>query len=262
MPYANNRGVRIHYKVEGAGPPLVLQHGFTDSLESWYERGYVAALKGDHQLVLIDARGHGTSDKPHDTAAYAMQHHAADVAAVLKALSIPKAYFFGYSIGYSMGGDIGYALAKYAPTLGTAFIIGGSSPYKLNREFQEPMLQMLKQGVETLVDVWEGSGLVTPSLKARLGANDMEALTALWTMRMEEEPHLEDALPKLRQPCLLLVGEEDGLRAEIETMSKRLPKGKFVAVPGIDHLKGFLRSDLTIPHIKRFLATLPRPGVR
>ena len=45
MPYAQNQGVRIHYQTEGAGPPLVLQHGFTDSLESWYELGYVEALQ-------------------------------------------------------------------------------------------------------------------------------------------------------------------------------------------------------------------------
>lgn len=258
MPYANSHGVRIHYKVEGAGPPLVLQHGFTDSLESWYETGYVAALQRDYRLILIDARGHGMSDKPHEPKAYSMQRHAEDVVAVLKALTIPKAHFFGYS----MGGDIGYALAKHVPTLGTAYIIGGSSPYKPKREFQEPMLQLLKSGVETLVEVWQSSGLVTPSLKARISANDMDALTALWTMRMEEEPHLEDALPKLRQPCLLLVAGEDGLRAEIETMSKRLPKGTFVVVPGIDHIAAFMRSDLTLPHIKRFLATLPRNAVK
>jgi pimeloyl-ACP methyl ester carboxylesterase len=41
MPYANSQGVRIHYQLEGAGIPLVLQHGFSDSLESWYEQGYV-----------------------------------------------------------------------------------------------------------------------------------------------------------------------------------------------------------------------------
>lgn len=29
MPYATNQGVRIHYRVEGKGPLLVLQHGFT-----------------------------------------------------------------------------------------------------------------------------------------------------------------------------------------------------------------------------------------
>ena len=65
MPYANNHGIRLHYQVEGAGPPLVLQHGFSDSLESWYEMGYVTPLKQDYRLILIDARGHGASDKPH-----------------------------------------------------------------------------------------------------------------------------------------------------------------------------------------------------
>lgn len=27
MPYATNQGIRIHFEVEGAGTPLVLQHG-------------------------------------------------------------------------------------------------------------------------------------------------------------------------------------------------------------------------------------------
>ncbi len=50
MPYVNNQGVRIHYRVEGAGPPLVLQHAFTGSLASWYEFGYVSALERDYKL--------------------------------------------------------------------------------------------------------------------------------------------------------------------------------------------------------------------
>ena len=44
MPTVANQGVRIHYEVAGEGPPLVLQHGFTDSLLGWYERGYVDAV--------------------------------------------------------------------------------------------------------------------------------------------------------------------------------------------------------------------------
>jgi hypothetical protein len=44
MPYADNGSVRIHYQVEGEGPALVLQHGFTESLADWYEAGYVQAL--------------------------------------------------------------------------------------------------------------------------------------------------------------------------------------------------------------------------
>ena len=45
MPYATNHGVRIHYRVEGEGQELVLQHGFTWSMDSWVRRGYVDALK-------------------------------------------------------------------------------------------------------------------------------------------------------------------------------------------------------------------------
>ena len=46
MPSANNAGTQIHYEVEGTGPALVLQHGFTQSLEDWGECGYVDALRG------------------------------------------------------------------------------------------------------------------------------------------------------------------------------------------------------------------------
>ena len=70
MPYADNDGIRIHYHIEGAGPPLVFQHGFSGSLVDWYANSYVEPLKAGHELVLIDARGHGQSDKPHDPAAY------------------------------------------------------------------------------------------------------------------------------------------------------------------------------------------------
>jgi pimeloyl-ACP methyl ester carboxylesterase len=83
MPYARSQGLRLHYQVEGDGPPLVCQHGFGDSVESWYELGYVDALKDDYRLILIDARGHGASDKPHEPEVYSFQNVTADVVAVL-----------------------------------------------------------------------------------------------------------------------------------------------------------------------------------
>jgi len=44
MPYADHAGIRVHYEVEGMGPAMVLQHGFTQCLEDWFECSYVAAL--------------------------------------------------------------------------------------------------------------------------------------------------------------------------------------------------------------------------
>jgi pimeloyl-ACP methyl ester carboxylesterase len=97
MPYVDSQGVRIHYEVEGVGPPLVLQHGFSDSLQTWYELGYVDGLKADCRLILVDARGHGASDKPQQPEAHKPESNAADVVSVLTDLGISRADFFGYS---------------------------------------------------------------------------------------------------------------------------------------------------------------------
>ena len=70
MPKVKNGDINIYYEVEGEGPPLVMLHGFAGSLEHWRDFGYVDELKKDYKVVLIDNRGHGKSDKPHDPAMY------------------------------------------------------------------------------------------------------------------------------------------------------------------------------------------------
>jgi pimeloyl-ACP methyl ester carboxylesterase len=125
-PYTMNQGIHIHYHFEGEGPPLVLQHGFTSRLEAWRQFGYVQALQHSYQLILLDARGHGASDKPHDLVAYALPKCVGDVMAVLDALNIAKAHF----CGYSMGGWIGFAMARYAPERVESLIIRGAHPYR------------------------------------------------------------------------------------------------------------------------------------
>ena len=110
MPYAGNQGTSIHYHVEGDGPPLVLQHGFTSCLKSWYVYGYVEELCKSYKLILIDARGHGESDKPHDPNDYLLELRVNDVLAVMDDLKIEKAHY----LGYSMGGIIGFGIAKHA----------------------------------------------------------------------------------------------------------------------------------------------------
>src|ERR1700693_5080415 len=98
-PYADNGGIRIHYEVEGTGPALVLQHGITQCVEDWFEGGYVAALRPRYRLILVDARGHGQSDKPHDAASYALDTRVADVVAVIAAAGVGRAHLWGTSMG-------------------------------------------------------------------------------------------------------------------------------------------------------------------
>ena len=99
MPYAYNDGTRIHYRVIGEGPSLVMQHGFTSSLDHWFEYGYTCKLDDDYRLILIDARGHGLSDKPHTVESYKLEHRVQDVLSVLDQQDIQTANFHGYSMG-------------------------------------------------------------------------------------------------------------------------------------------------------------------
>jgi pimeloyl-ACP methyl ester carboxylesterase len=123
MPFAGN-GVRIYYEVEGSGPPLVLQHGFAGSLGIWRMDGYVDALKHAYQCVLIDARGHGRSDKPKSVSAYGLEPSYGDVLAVLNHAGIEQAHYWGYS----MGGAIGLFAANTGHHGLLSIVIGGSAP--------------------------------------------------------------------------------------------------------------------------------------
>ena len=138
MPRVDNKGVSIHYRVEGDGPPLVFGHGFTDSSDVWYERGFVAALTPKYRLVLIDTRGHGQSDKPHDPASYAMEKFASDVVAVLDDLGMKTATYWGYS----MGGRIAYALARHALGRVACFVIGGATALRASLIIPGPSMSV------------------------------------------------------------------------------------------------------------------------
>jgi pimeloyl-ACP methyl ester carboxylesterase len=50
MPFAVNPddGTKIHYEVEGTGPPLLLSHGFGAPFDAWSNNGYTDAFNGDY----------------------------------------------------------------------------------------------------------------------------------------------------------------------------------------------------------------------
>ena len=258
MPYANNRGVRIHYQVEGKGPPLVMHHGFGGFLETWYDMGYVEGLKDEYQLVLMDARGCGASDKPHDREAYRRALRVADVVAVLDDLDITQAHFFGYS----MGGYIGWGIAQYAAERFLSLIIGGSGPNEETYDEAEAgpgqMQKTLRRGLDAWVTFCEAAfdRCWQPKWKARLLAGDVDALIAMASR--SEGTDYDNVLSALTVPCLILVGENDDSYSRARKASEVLPNATFVSLAGLNHIEACCRADLVLPHILRFLATVGR----
>jgi len=90
-------GMRMHhYRTgDGAKPPLVLCHGFSDSGLCWTRTA--RALEADYDVIMIDARGHGKSEAPDGD--YDPVTMATDLAGLIQSLGLGRPYIMGHSMG-------------------------------------------------------------------------------------------------------------------------------------------------------------------
>ena len=91
-----SNGIKIHYERSGGAKlPLLLCHGLGDSGQCWPR--VAAALAGDYDLIMLDARAHGRSDAP--DSGYSYNTLADDVAGVIQSLGLRKPCVMGHSMG-------------------------------------------------------------------------------------------------------------------------------------------------------------------
>jgi len=197
--------------------------------------------------VLVDARGHGGSDKPHDPDAYALTARVGDVVAVLDDLHLDRAAFWGYS----MGGRIGFGLAKYAPERITTFVLGGQHPYgRRLPESSRPDGTDPEAFLKALFGRLNiNLGTLPPAIREELLANDFRALAAA----QQDEPSLEDVLPRMTMPCLLYCEDADPYYAGVAKCVSLLRDAEFVTLAGFDHGAAFREAGHVLPHVTNFL---------
>ena len=243
MPFIRRSGVRIHYLVQGHGPALVLQHGFAGAAGMWQRLGYVAALIDKFQVISIDARGHGASDKPHDAQAYTRSQFALDVLAVLDKVGVERAHY----MGYSMGAWIGYGVAQQAPERLLSLHAGGSG---LACERCKVFDQIDPDDTTSFLDAMEL--LVGEPLSARqrelIGRLDLHALTAMMRAPASDTPL--DTLQGL--PLLLFAGTEDFRHAEIAHLAQAT-QAEFFSVPECNHMQAIFQRELIVAEMRRFM---------
>lgn len=119
--YALANGIRLHYVTAGAGPLVVLCHGFPEFWYSW--RAQVAALATEWRVVAPDLRGYHRSDKP--ASGYDVKTLTADVAGLVRAFGAEKAVI----VGHDMGGLLAWQFALDYPEL-TRGVASLNTPYR------------------------------------------------------------------------------------------------------------------------------------
>src|SRR5262245_27112372 len=122
----DSNGVKIRYVTEGKGEPVVLIHGWMGDSSMWgADSSGNTKLKGadGFQLIAIDCRGHGKSDKPHEVDKYGPEM-AADLVRLLDQLKIEKAHLIGYSSGSFIAGKV----ASTHPERVRSIVYGGQAP--------------------------------------------------------------------------------------------------------------------------------------
>jgi pimeloyl-ACP methyl ester carboxylesterase len=244
--YFDSNGVKIHYLMEGKGEPVILIHGFTASVPvQWQLPGIFTKLAKDYQVIALDNRGHGRSDKPHDPQQYGPEM-VQDVIRLMDHLKIEKAHI----VGYSMGGFMtGYMISNYPDRILSATMGGAGWS-----ETDDPRLDFIDDLAKSLD---EGKGIgpliiqLTPADRPKPTEEEMAGINRM-LMLMNDSKALaacirgmkglavpEEKLKANQVPVLAIIGDKDPLKAGVDEMQARMSNLKVSVITGADHMTTF-----------------------
>ena len=223
-------GTEIVYDDWGAdllGVPIVLHHGFAASVvANWTAPGVVDKLLPlGRRIVALDARGHGRSGKPHDPAAYADGAMVKDTRALIDHLGVDRIDL----VGYSMGAHVSLGVATEETRVRSVVLggIGGATVTGAAFDRSEIADGLIVEDASTITNARaKGFRRFAEATKA-----DRFALAAV----MRADGVRPTGLDRIAVPCMVLVGTEDDLAANVHDLLDAIPGAKLVTVPG-DHL--------------------------
>lgn len=245
----------LHSEVAGSGPRLVLVHGFTQTSGSW---GPVAtSLEADHEVVRVDAPGHGQSS--------AVRAGLEQGARLLGEVGGRAQY-----LGYSMGGRLALHLALAEPGLVERLILvsataGIDDPTeRAERRAADERLaaDLERDGLEPFLSGWlrqplfSGLGPDAAGMEHRR-RNTVEGLAS--SLRLAGtgtiEPPLWGRLSELTMPVLVVAGERDEKFTRLaERMVTTIGRNAAVAVvPGAGHAAHLEAPDAFLAVVRPFL---------
>jgi 2-succinyl-6-hydroxy-2,4-cyclohexadiene-1-carboxylate synthase len=249
----------LHAEVDGHGPRVVLVHGFTQTGRSW---GPVAAdLARDHEVVRVDAPGHGRSAS-----------HPADMvggAELVGEVGGTAAY-----LGYSMGARLCLHLVLALPARVSALVlVGGTAGIddpearRARRHSDERLaLELEEVGVAQFLRRWlerplfAGLDRSAADVDARLDNTVAGLAASLRLAGTGAQESLWARLPELEIPVLAVAGERDeAFAGQAEAMVAAIgPNASVALVAGAGHAAHLEAPEAFLAIVRPFLARARR----
>jgi 2-succinyl-6-hydroxy-2,4-cyclohexadiene-1-carboxylate synthase len=243
----DDRRWEVHLR--GAGPALLLVHGFTGRATSW--RAHATAFAREFRVVAPDLPGHGGSAIPVDPRCASVERSADDLATILERLDAAPAHV----VGYSLGARIALRLAVTHPELVNRLVLESPSAglatereREARRVADEARAALLeREEIGAFVDAWQRESMfasqasLPPAAAARLRAERLRnrpnglAASLRGAGQGAMEP-LHDRLGSVASPTLVIAGGLDPAgKARAEAVAAGIPRARLEVVAGSGH---------------------------
>lgn len=274
-------GFGYRVQLAGAGPAIVLLHGFTGNGDGWAP--FLPALARYGRVIVPDLPGHGGTDVPKAAGPSEpppapgpsfgpgrdMARWADDVGLILDALGERDAVV----IGYSLGGRTALTWAARRPDRVRALVLESASPgidseeeRRRRREQDEALAKFIEEeGVAAFVDRWEELPLFASQKnlpedlqdlvrRRRLGNSAPGLAASLRCMGAGVMEPLHGRLASLTMPVLLLAGSLDEKYCRLaREMGGLFPRATVHVVDGAGHAVHLERPERWLASVERFL---------
>ncbi len=232
--FAKTRVGRIHYATAGEGEPVLLLH---QTPRSWDEYRDVLPIVGTrYRAIAMDTIGFGDSDKPDEHAS--VEGFGRGVVGLLDALEIEKAHL----VGHHTGGIVAVEVAGTYPDRVMKLVLSGTTcpdEEGRNREWPEIDLVEPKDDGSHLAELHQKRAWFYPKDRPDMLHRFVLDALKVGLHRVEEghravnSYHIEDRLPNIKGPVLLVCGTEDwAAQPDQKKLMSYLPQAELIEVEG------------------------------